>query len=101
MLARVGGDEFVLLMPGVSDRIDAEAMSTRFGAAIAQPFDVSGTEISIGASVGVYLAPSASDSDQALRAADHAMYAVKRSSSGRRTGAGTAVVTMGRHRREA
>ena len=100
MLARVGGDEFVLLMPGVNDEIDAERMSARFRTAIAQPFDVAGTEISIGASVGVYLAPSASDSDQALRAADHAMYSAKRSGGGRAP-TGTAVVRMGRHRREA
>ena len=100
VLARVGGDEFVVLMPGVTEQVDAEAMSARFRAAIDEPFAVGGATLTIGASVGVHLAASTSDSDQALRAADHAMYAVKRSGGGRRPGAGSAVVRVGRHRGE-
>jgi PAS domain S-box-containing protein len=53
------------------------------------------------ARVGVHLADSATDSDAALRAADHATYTVKRSGGGRRAGAGTAVVRVGRHRADA
>ena len=77
VLSRVGGDEFVMLMPGVRDTTDAEAMSERVCRAVEMPFLVGDNEITIGASVGVHLAPSASDPDQALRSADHAMYAVK------------------------
>jgi diguanylate cyclase (GGDEF)-like protein len=98
VLARVGGDEFVLLMPGIDDEIDAEMMGERFRASIEEPFDVGGTLISIGASVGLHLAPPASNADQALRAADDAMYAVKRAGGGRRAGV---LVRVGRHRREA
>jgi diguanylate cyclase (GGDEF)-like protein/PAS domain S-box-containing protein len=98
VLARVGGDEFVLLMPGIIDELDAEMMGERFRSAIEQPFDVGGVLISIGASVGLHLAPSESDADQALRAADDAMYAVKRAAGSRRA---AVVVTVGRHRREA
>ncbi len=102
VLSRVGGDEFVVLMPGVLDPADAEAMSTRVREAVEAPFLVQGAEISIGASVGVHLAPSASDPDQALRSADHAMYAVKHAGGGRRIPAArTAERPVGRHRAEA
>ncbi|MET0419955.1 MAG: hypothetical protein ABW022_28400 [Actinoplanes sp.] len=48
-----------------------------------RPFQILGTEISIGASVGVDLAAPGDDPDRALRAADHAMYAVKHLGGGR------------------
>jgi len=46
--------------------------------ALCRPFDVAGVRIPIEAGVGVHLAASATDSDQAPRAADHARYAVKK-----------------------
>ncbi|MGK5678408.1 diguanylate cyclase domain-containing protein [Actinoplanes sp. URMC 104] len=79
VLARVGGDEFVVLMPGVLSPADGDAMSARIRHALERPFAIGGAEVRIGASVGVHLAAGASDPDEALRAADHAMYAVKRS----------------------
>jgi diguanylate cyclase (GGDEF)-like protein len=99
VLARVGGDEFVMLMPGVIDPADAEAMSARFRAAVDAPFLVGGVEVQIGASVGVHLATPTDDPDQALRAADHAMYTVKRAGGSRRA-VRTDDRRDGRHRRE-
>ncbi|WP_255628953.1 GGDEF domain-containing protein [Jidongwangia harbinensis] len=90
VLSRVGGDEFVVLMPGVATAADAESMMYRVRDALFAPFTVHGRRIRIGASVGVHLAPSDSDPDQALRAADEAMYEAKRQGGDRRTG--------GRHR---
>ncbi|MEU8612841.1 sensor domain-containing diguanylate cyclase [Actinoplanes sp. NPDC048791] len=84
VLARVGGDEFVVLMPGVTAQADADAMSQRVRLAVERPFQVFGADITIGASVGVHLATPSDDPDQALRAADHAMYAVKHLGGGRR-----------------
>ena len=103
VLARVGGDEFVVLMPGVTAQADAEAMSHRVRTAVERPFQVLGAEISIGASVGVHLATSSDDPDQALRAADHAMYTVKHLGGGRRANAGgipdqREPARVGRHR---
>ncbi len=79
VLARVGGDEFVILMPGVMAAEDSEAMCGRIRHALELPFQIGGHQVRIGASVGVHHAPGATDPDEALRAADHAMYAVKRS----------------------
>jgi diguanylate cyclase (GGDEF)-like protein len=101
VLARVGGDEFVVLMPGVPGPADADAMCLRIRQAIEMPFRIDGHEVLIGASVGIHLAAPADDPDEALRAADHAMYAVKKSGGGRRRPVPSAhPVRPGRHRAE-
>ncbi|MEU7908422.1 diguanylate cyclase domain-containing protein [Actinoplanes sp. NPDC049118] len=101
VLARVGGDEFVVLMPGITAQSDADAMSTRVRIAIERPFLVFGNEVTIGASVGVHLATPSDDPDQALRAADHAMYAVKHLGGGRRAASEQCEpARVGRHRAE-
>jgi diguanylate cyclase (GGDEF)-like protein/PAS domain S-box-containing protein len=92
VLSRVGGDEFVVLMPGILSWDDAEAMVARLREAVEQPFLIDGHEVLIGASVGLHVGASADDPDEVLRAADHAMYAVKKGRSG---------VRVGRHRAEA
>ncbi|GID94332.1 diguanylate cyclase domain-containing protein [Amorphoplanes digitatis] len=102
VLARVGGDEFVVLMPGITLQSDADAMSSRVRTAIERPFLVFGNEVTIGASVGVHLATPSDDPDQALRAADHAMYAVKHLGGGRRAANDQhEPARVGRHRAEA
>jgi diguanylate cyclase (GGDEF)-like protein len=84
VVARVGGDEFVVLMPGARADADADVLSCRLRTQVERPFQVLDAEISIGVSVGVYLAVASEDPDQALRAADHAMYEVKHLGGGRR-----------------
>ncbi|MEV6847727.1 diguanylate cyclase [Actinoplanes sp. NPDC051411] len=102
VLARVGGDEFVVLMPGVLGWEDAESMADRIRRAVEQPFVIDGGEVLIGASVGLHVGAPAEDADEVLRAADHAMYTEKKSGNGRRNRA-TPVhsVRAGRHRAEA
>lgn len=102
VVSRVGGDEFVVLMPGVTNRTDADAMSTRVRLSIERAFHVLGNEITIGASVGVHLAHASDDPGQALRAADHAMYAIKHLGGGRRAAIPEQreLVRVGRHRSE-
>jgi diguanylate cyclase (GGDEF)-like protein/PAS domain S-box-containing protein len=94
VLSRVGGDEFVILMPGVVAPDDAISMAGRVRYVLELPFRIDGHEIGIGASVGVHLAPAATDPDEALRAADHAMYEIKHST---RIPEGV-TVRVGRHR---
>ncbi|WP_430783698.1 diguanylate cyclase domain-containing protein [Actinoplanes sp. G11-F43] len=93
VLSRVGGDEFVVLMPGVFGPDDAAAMRDRIRYVLDLPFRIDDHEIVIGASVGVHLAPAATDPDEALRFADHAMYEIKH--AGRRP---AGAVRIGRHR---
>ncbi|BBH64104.1 hypothetical protein ACTI_07890 [Actinoplanes sp. OR16] len=87
VLSRVGGDEFVVLMPGVLSEKDAATMSGRIRYVLELPFRIGGQEILIGASIGVHLAPAAENPDAALRAADHAMYAIKHAGGSRKAGA--------------
>jgi diguanylate cyclase (GGDEF)-like protein/PAS domain S-box-containing protein len=77
VLARVGGDEFVLLLPGIGAADDTSALVERLRGRIAEPFELHGQEVRIGASIGVHLAGPGEPPDAVLRTADHAMYAVK------------------------
>ncbi|GAA4591199.1 diguanylate cyclase (GGDEF)-like protein/PAS domain S-box-containing protein [Actinoplanes octamycinicus] len=96
VLARVGGDEFVVLMPGVLSADDVAATANRVRTVVEMPFRIAGQQICIGASVGVHMAGPAEDPDSALRAADHAMYEIKRSGGSRALR--TVLERIGRHR---
>jgi len=78
-LARVGGDEFVLLIPGTTD---GEAASV--AAAALDAVRRARGDAPISASVGIAMAPrDGVDAAQLLRAADAAMYAAKRAGGDR------------------
>ncbi len=78
LVARFGGDEFAIFMPGL-DATDALERADRLAAQLEEPFDIGPTEIAIGASIGVATAPDHSgDGPTLLRAADLAMYHAKR-----------------------
>lgn len=77
-LARMGGDEFTLLLPGVPDARAVARACERILSALSQPFHVAGRELIVSASVGVALYPT--DGDEAgllLQRADRAMYRAK------------------------
>jgi diguanylate cyclase (GGDEF)-like protein/PAS domain S-box-containing protein len=77
-VVRMGGDEFVILLPGLEDRAAAEKLCQRISDAFAKPFVVHGESINVGATVGASLYPHhATDLDSLLRAADHALYRMK------------------------
>jgi diguanylate cyclase (GGDEF)-like protein len=83
MVARVGGDEFIILQAGsepASARILAEAILSAFK----QPFEIAGSpHQTLGVSVGVALYPrDGRDGESILRAADAALYRVKRTGGG-------------------
>jgi diguanylate cyclase (GGDEF)-like protein/PAS domain S-box-containing protein len=77
-LARWGGDEFVLLLPGLRDSSVALEVAERCLAALKQPFSVNGQILHISGSVGISLSPdSSAGSDMLLENADTAMYKAK------------------------
>ena len=81
LLVRHGGDEFLLLLPDLPRAGAAEAAraaTEAIRAALAEPFEISGAEFELGASVGISLYPDdAQDAETLLRHADAAMYQAK------------------------
>ena len=78
MLARYGGDEFVVLQQGQAQPAAAEALAERIVDLVARPYIVDGQMVEIGASVGVSLLPGdAASADDAMRQADVALYRAK------------------------
>jgi len=78
-LARIGGDEFAVLLPRLSDRQAAELVAQRMIAALAAPLDFGASPVEIGTSIGIATWPEHAGSvDALLTAADTAMYRAKR-----------------------
>jgi len=79
MVARIGGDEFVLVMADIPNREVAEELARKLIDQLAQPYLLGDQDIHIGASAGLALFPEhARDRDHLLARADAAMYAAKR-----------------------
>jgi len=84
MAARVGGDEFVVVLEGMHGSDDVGAVTLRLLAALAQPYTIGPHTVQSGVSVGVVTSAHAADSaDAVLRDADTAMYEAKRAGRGR------------------
>jgi diguanylate cyclase (GGDEF)-like protein/PAS domain S-box-containing protein len=76
--ARLGGDEFAVLLEDLPAQIEADQVATRVLAALHEPFQLSGHDVVLGASIGIAFATTATTCDQLLRNADLAMYTAKR-----------------------
>jgi diguanylate cyclase (GGDEF)-like protein len=77
-LARMGGDEFMIVLEEVKDRYVAERTAIDLLDVVAAPLQIDDLEISIGASIGVSMYPDDGSSvDSLAQRADHAMYAAK------------------------
>jgi diguanylate cyclase len=84
VVARVGGDEFAVLMSGPVKMSDAETMAARIAQAFAQIHSIGQFSAAIQTSIGVALCPIHGIGPAGLRrAADQAMYAAKQSGGGR------------------
>jgi diguanylate cyclase (GGDEF)-like protein len=84
LLARLGGDEFCLLLRPLERPGDAAMIAERIVKTMTTPFSVDGHQISIGASVGIAIAPQdGSNTDVLMKNADMALYRAK--SEGRST----------------
>lgn len=78
LVARFGGDEFVVLVEGVAGLDDAVAVARRVCAAVEEPLVLEdGYEIVASLSVGIALTEPGQSADDALRNADVAMYKAK------------------------
>jgi diguanylate cyclase len=79
---RFGGDEFVLLLPDISDRPEATAAIDRIIAELAMPYLIDGTPVTVTASVGLAIYPQdGKDYRELLTLADFTMFADKPSGS--------------------
>ena len=84
--ARIGGDEFTVLMTDVDQPARVEQVAQTVIDAIARPFSCAGRMLHVGASIGITTCPGdTSDAKEALRHADQAMYSAKASSGSRYT----------------
>jgi diguanylate cyclase (GGDEF)-like protein len=78
IIARMGGDEFVIVQTEVSGKDNAEKLARRLLDIMAQPFLVGGREVPTTASIGIALAPDDGRDPEALvRCADLALYKCK------------------------
>jgi diguanylate cyclase (GGDEF)-like protein len=78
VVARFGGDEFVVLQHPLGHAKEAAVLAERMVATLGEPFQISGQEVIVGASIGITLAPrDGSNADQLLKNADMALYRAK------------------------
>lgn len=77
-VARQGGDEFVVVLPNIVEEPDAGVVAEKIIARLAEPFDLGGNIVRIGASIGIALYPGHGDNLEDLVChADLAMYQAK------------------------
>lgn len=84
--ARVGGDEFAILLGGNADRAIAEATAKRILRVLDEPLSLDGRQIAQRSSVGVAMSDAGAERpspDEVLRDADLAMYKAKLAGKGR------------------
>ena len=83
-IARMGGDEFVIVQAAIADPADATSLAQGVIDALTEPYDIDGQQAVIGVSIGISVGPGdGSNPDKLLRNADLALYRAK--SDGRGT----------------
>jgi diguanylate cyclase (GGDEF)-like protein len=81
-LARLSGDEFVIICADLDEEDQVEGIAARLGSAIGSPFNLDGTRVTLSASIGIAFAEPGHDPERLLERADSAMYQVKRKGGG-------------------
>jgi diguanylate cyclase (GGDEF)-like protein/PAS domain S-box-containing protein len=84
MAARIGGDEFVVLLDDIRGDLDAEVVAGRLLDLLAMPYSIGNHTVNSSVSIGIVTTTHAADDVEAiLRDADIAMYEAKRTGRGR------------------
>jgi diguanylate cyclase (GGDEF)-like protein/PAS domain S-box-containing protein len=83
VVARVGGDEFVVISDSFEHPAEAVALGCRIRDVLARRVSLSATHVDVGASVGIAFVMNDSDADTLLSDADQALYCAKRAGRGR------------------
>lgn len=83
-LARIGGDEFAIVLPSVAGADEASVVAQRLIEAIRPTVNIEGHNLSVGLSVGIALSTTITNTpEQMLRCADMALYEAKRNGRNR------------------
>lgn len=82
--ARIGGDEFVIILPGRTDPQTLQTIAARIIARVSEPMDFEGSPCRVSGSIGIVRSPdlAAPDAAQVLVASDRALYAAKHAGRG-------------------
>ena len=83
LAARIGGDEFALLVEGTEGPDDAESIAAKVIAMMAEPIALPGVDLTVSTSVGIAFSRRSAAADRLLVTADAALYAAK--AAGRNT----------------
>jgi diguanylate cyclase (GGDEF)-like protein/PAS domain S-box-containing protein len=82
-VARLGGDEFAILQADVRQPEEVSVLAERLLAVVSEPYELDGHLVSVGASIGIALAPGdGEDADRLLKNADMALYRSKADGKG-------------------
>jgi diguanylate cyclase (GGDEF)-like protein len=82
-VGRLGGDEFKVVLPGKSSRSHLDALARAIIESVSRPYIIDGSQVSIGASVGIAVAPEDGRGvDELTRNSDLALYAAKAAGRG-------------------
>ena len=77
-VARIGGDEFVVLQSGIKQSSDVVLLARRLVTSVGTAYEIAGQRIEIGTSVGIAVAPmDGLEPEQLLKKADSALYRCK------------------------
>lgn len=77
-VARIGGDEFMIILPSTGDKSGTMLVANDILQAIGKPYTFQGQQLDVNTSIGVSIYPESGNTEEALvRAADQAMYQAK------------------------
>jgi diguanylate cyclase (GGDEF)-like protein/PAS domain S-box-containing protein len=78
-VARMGGDEFTIILDSIASRDDAAKIAQKVLQLITQPFNLEGHQLTLGVSIGISLYPfDGYDGETLIKSADEAMYRIKK-----------------------